>query len=120
MRPKRILDWGVKELRNNKIPIIRDLWRSAQIEEETWEREFEMRKKYPKLFEQPGMRCKTSLMSRMKFILKGENVKPNKILGKKPAYTKHELRGTNRSIIGRIWGKRETSSRLTKRGIRTR
>jgi len=35
----KILDWGEKELQNKKIPIVRVLWRSSQIEEETWERE---------------------------------------------------------------------------------
>ena len=55
LRPIRILDQEVKELRNKKIPIVRILWRNAQIEEETWEREVEMRKKYPNLFELPGM-----------------------------------------------------------------
>jgi hypothetical protein len=30
-------------------------------------------------------------------------VKPDKILGKRPAYAKQELKGTNRPILGRIW-----------------
>jgi len=55
LRPIRILDREVKELRSKKIPIVGILWRNAQIEEETWEREVEMRKKYPNLFELPGM-----------------------------------------------------------------
>jgi hypothetical protein len=38
VRPIKILDRGVKELRNKSIPIIKILWRSAHIEEETWER----------------------------------------------------------------------------------
>ena len=60
LRPIRILDQVVKELRSKKIPIVRILWRNAQIEEETWEREAEMRKKYPNLFELPGMEYETS------------------------------------------------------------
>ena len=60
LRPIRILDQEVKELRSKKIPIVRILWRNAQIEEETWEREVEMRKKYPNLFELPGMEYETS------------------------------------------------------------
>jgi len=59
LRPIRILDQEVKELRSKKIPIVRILWRNAQIEEETWEREAEMRKKYPNLFELPGMEYET-------------------------------------------------------------
>jgi hypothetical protein len=39
LRPIKILDWGENELRNKKVPIIKVLWRSSQIEEETWERE---------------------------------------------------------------------------------
>jgi hypothetical protein len=39
VRPIKILDWGKKELHNKKVSIIRVLWRSSQIEEETWERE---------------------------------------------------------------------------------
>jgi hypothetical protein len=50
----------VKELQNKKIPIIRILWWNAQIEEETLERESEMRKKYPNLFELLGMDHETS------------------------------------------------------------
>jgi len=59
LRPIRILDQEVKELRSKKIPIVRILWRNAQIKEETWEREAEMRKKYPNLFELPGMEYET-------------------------------------------------------------
>jgi hypothetical protein len=47
VRPIRILEWEVKELRNKKIPIVRVLWQSTQIKEETWERDIKMRKKYP-------------------------------------------------------------------------
>jgi hypothetical protein len=61
VRPTKILDQGVKELWNKRIVIIRILWRSAQIEEETWERESKMKKKYPELFELPGMERETSL-----------------------------------------------------------
>jgi hypothetical protein len=60
LRPIRILDQEVKELQSKKIPIVRILWRNAQVEEETWERETEMRKKYPNLFDLPGMECETS------------------------------------------------------------
>ena len=35
LRPTRILDYEVKELRNKMIPIIRILWWNAKIEEET-------------------------------------------------------------------------------------
>jgi len=59
LRPIRILDQEVKELRSKKIPIVRIFWRNAQIEEETWEREAEMRKKYPNLFELPRMEYET-------------------------------------------------------------
>jgi hypothetical protein len=59
VRPTRILDWGVKELQNKKIFIIRVLWRSAQIEDETWEREYEMRKKYLELFKQSIIKYKS-------------------------------------------------------------
>jgi len=60
LRLIRILDQEVKELRSKKIPIVRILWRNAQIKEETWERETEMRKKCPNLFELLGMEYETS------------------------------------------------------------
>ena len=31
------------------------LWRNSHIEEETWEKEYEMKRKYPKLFAHRGM-----------------------------------------------------------------
>jgi hypothetical protein len=55
VRLVKVLDRSEKELRNKKIPMIEILWRSSQIEEETWERESEMRRKYPELFQDPGM-----------------------------------------------------------------
>jgi hypothetical protein len=60
LRPIRILDREVKELWNKRIPIIRISGQNAQIEEETWERESEMRKIFPNLFELPGMDYETS------------------------------------------------------------
>jgi hypothetical protein len=60
LRPIRILDQEVKDLRSKKIPIVIILWRNAQIKEETWEREAKMRKKYPNLFGLPGMEYETS------------------------------------------------------------
>jgi hypothetical protein len=50
VKPVKILDWSEKELRNKKIYLVKVLWRSSQIEEETWEKEAEMRRKYPELF----------------------------------------------------------------------
>ena len=58
VKPIKILDWGEKELRNKKVPIIRVLRRSSQIEEETWERESEMRRKFPDLFINSGTSLK--------------------------------------------------------------
>jgi len=34
----KILDQSEKELRNKKIYLVKVLWRSSQIEEETWEK----------------------------------------------------------------------------------
>jgi hypothetical protein len=60
LRPIRILDQEVKELQRKTIPIIIILWRNAQIEEETWDREVEMSKRYPNLIELPDMDYETS------------------------------------------------------------
>ena len=49
-RPIQILDRKEKELRNKKIPLVKVLWRNFIMEEPTWEREDEMRTKYPELF----------------------------------------------------------------------
>jgi len=49
-KPVKILDRDEKLLRNKRVPLVRVLWRSSQIEEETWERESEMKKKFPHLF----------------------------------------------------------------------
>ena len=39
VKPIRILDRSEKELRNKKILMINILWRSSQVEEETWKKE---------------------------------------------------------------------------------
>ena len=48
--PIQILDRKIKELRNNKIPLVKVLWRNSSVEEATWEREEEMKNKYLELF----------------------------------------------------------------------
>jgi hypothetical protein len=68
----QIMDRSINELQNKKVPLVKVLWRNSQIKEETWERESKMMKKYPGLFPYIGM----NLISRMKFFLRGENVKP--------------------------------------------
>ncbi|KAL5576778.1 hypothetical protein UlMin_018477 [Ulmus minor] len=49
-KPVQILDRKEKALRNKVIPLVKVLWRNHKIEEATWEREDEMREKYPSLF----------------------------------------------------------------------
>ena len=49
-QPVRIIDYQTRELRNKKIPQVKVLWRNQKFEEATWEREDEMRRKYPYLF----------------------------------------------------------------------
>ena len=49
-QPVQILDRKDKTLRNKVIPLVKVLWRNHKVEEATWEREDEMRAKYPRLF----------------------------------------------------------------------
>ena len=48
--PVRILETREKQLRGKVIPLVRVLWRSAALEEETRETESSMRAKHPSLF----------------------------------------------------------------------
>jgi hypothetical protein len=75
VRPIKILDWGEKELCNKKVPIIRVLWRSSQIEEENMGERIRNETKIPRLVYK--LRYNTQI-SRMKFLLGGENVNPGK------------------------------------------
>ncbi|KAA0052359.1 pol protein [Cucumis melo var. makuwa] len=47
-----VLAREVKMLRNREIPLVKVLWRNHKVEEATWEREYDMRACYPKLFEE--------------------------------------------------------------------
>ena len=49
-RPMKILAREEKTLRTKTIPLVKVLWQNHEIEEATWEREDEMRAKYPHLF----------------------------------------------------------------------
>ncbi|KAL5555342.1 hypothetical protein UlMin_037578 [Ulmus minor] len=49
-QPVQILDRKDKTLRNKVISLVKVLWRNHKVEEATWEREDEMRTKYPHLF----------------------------------------------------------------------
>ncbi|KAK6128180.1 hypothetical protein DH2020_038082 [Rehmannia glutinosa] len=49
-KPVEIVDREVKKLRNKDIPLVKVIWRNQRVEEATWEREDDMRQKYPELF----------------------------------------------------------------------
>ncbi|XP_024024855.1 uncharacterized protein LOC112092574 [Morus notabilis] len=49
-QPVQILAREEKRLRNRTIPLVKILWRNQKVEEATWEREDEIRRKYPHLF----------------------------------------------------------------------
>ena len=49
-KPLKILNQRVKELRNKSIPLVKVLWTHHGEEEATWEKESEMRSRYPHLF----------------------------------------------------------------------
>ncbi|KAL0409810.1 UNVERIFIED_CONTAM: Transposon Ty3-I Gag-Pol polyprotein [Sesamum radiatum] len=52
-RPIRILDKKIQELHNRRIPLVKVLWQNHGVEEATWEREDELRRNHPKLFNEP-------------------------------------------------------------------
>jgi hypothetical protein len=49
-KPKEVLEYSVKELRNKSILIVKILWEHHGVQDATWETEEWMRKKYPELF----------------------------------------------------------------------
>ncbi|KAL0551618.1 hypothetical protein IC582_010707 [Cucumis melo] len=51
-QPVEVLAKEVKTLRNKQIPLVKVLWRNHRVEEATWEREDDMRSRYPELFEE--------------------------------------------------------------------
>ena len=50
--PIAIVDYQVRQLRSKVIPMVKVLWRSNNVEENTWETEADMRAMYPYLFSQ--------------------------------------------------------------------
>ncbi|GJZ38464.1 putative reverse transcriptase domain-containing protein [Tanacetum coccineum] len=48
--PMEIMDREVKKLKRSRIPIVKDHWNSQRGPEFIWEREDEMKRKYPQLF----------------------------------------------------------------------
>ncbi|KAL4037875.1 hypothetical protein IC575_001476 [Cucumis melo] len=51
-QPVEVLAREVTTLRNKEIPLVKVLWRNHRVEEATWEREDDMRSRYPELFEE--------------------------------------------------------------------
>ncbi|GKB46514.1 putative reverse transcriptase domain-containing protein [Tanacetum coccineum] len=52
--PVKIMDREVKRLKQSRIPIVKVRWNSRRGPEFTWEREDQMKKKYPHLFVNPS------------------------------------------------------------------
>ena len=55
VRPVRILDARDKQLRNKMVRLVKVQQQGRSTEEATWEREDEVRAKYPDLFENAGL-----------------------------------------------------------------
>ena len=53
--PIQILDRKDQVLRNKTISLVKVLWKNHIVEEASWEREDEMKSKYPELFINEGM-----------------------------------------------------------------
>ncbi|KAA0061188.1 pol protein [Cucumis melo var. makuwa] len=51
-QPVEVLAREMKMLRNREIPLVNVLWWNHRVEEATWEREDDMRARYPELFEE--------------------------------------------------------------------
>ncbi|GKF26188.1 hypothetical protein Tco_0082082 [Tanacetum coccineum] len=51
--PVEIMDQEVKRLKQSSIPIVKVHWNSRRVLEFTWERDEQMKKKYPYLFVNP-------------------------------------------------------------------
>ena len=49
-RPARVVEKRDQVLRGKTIPLVKVLWKHHGVEEATWERELEVREKYPDLF----------------------------------------------------------------------
>ncbi|GJT82173.1 hypothetical protein Tco_1056515 [Tanacetum coccineum] len=48
--PVEIMEWEIKRLKQNRIPLVKVRWNSRRGPEFTWEREDSFKKKYPHLF----------------------------------------------------------------------
>nr|GFA22207.1 putative reverse transcriptase domain-containing protein [Tanacetum cinerariifolium] len=62
--PIEILDRGVKKLKRRWIPIVKVHWNSRRGPKFTWEREDEMKRKYPQLFASATVRRATEISRR--------------------------------------------------------
>ena len=58
--PVKFLAREVKELRNKRIPLVKELWRNHKTEEATWESEETMCQQYPQLFNEGNFEDETS------------------------------------------------------------
>ncbi|KAJ0480216.1 putative nucleotidyltransferase, Ribonuclease H [Helianthus annuus] len=54
--PVEVTDWKVQKLRRSRIKLVKVRWNSKRGPEFTWEREDQMKKKYPHLFEKTPVR----------------------------------------------------------------
>ena len=48
--PVKILDRGIKKLRNKEFPLVKIQWKHHDEREATWELEFDMRARFPEIF----------------------------------------------------------------------
>jgi len=68
VKPVRILDQSKKESRSKKIFMVKVLWKSFQVDDETWERESKMKEKHLELFLKTSMKIQ---VLRINFLKEG-------------------------------------------------
>ncbi|XP_062086463.1 uncharacterized protein LOC133792572 [Humulus lupulus] len=50
VKPVKIVERGIKELRTKRIPLVKVMWSNSVVEEATWELEDDMHENYPEMF----------------------------------------------------------------------
>ena len=66
--PVEIMDREVKQLKQSRIPIVKVRWNSRRGPEFTWEREDQMRRKYPHLFPEHASETNNSWIQGTEFL----------------------------------------------------
>ncbi|GJS35093.1 putative reverse transcriptase domain-containing protein [Tanacetum coccineum] len=100
--PVEVMDREVKRLKQSRIPIVKERWNSKRGPDFTWEREYQMKKKYTRLFTNSAPAAEFRLRQYLKEVVSKHGVPVSIISDRDGKFTSHFWKSLHKALGTRL------------------